>query len=388
MTRLTTSAKTTGLSPDSQEVVITAKHSNVYYIHRLEIGFQATKKAKPVKNDLGLDLFKHNGFVYEGRSGVRLSNEMDMADIEHKIESIGGIEVIHESIEKFIANNGESPRYTRPDERKKDVFPPDPARENVVFGKDSYGNKHYFFRFEYEGIELFTLKKATEYFRQVYVQCGGYMLAIDQHHRLEEIPKMLAGLENGIKGEVERKFNESMADPRQCADLGFANILGRVDEANIHNAPILEARELERQQRDSDREAARAAGEQAAKDEYEKAITLAEFAISKRLRVENAEVQGKSLIMQLFREHEITVPLKTQGWIVNSLHDIYFDEARDEWGYHYYSKSKDSTVFPYYLALLASAVQTKEQYKEMASGDNGYEIDAAIENDNEDDMEI
>ena len=30
----------------------------------------------------------------------------------------------------------------------------------------------------------------------------------------------------------------------------------------------------------------------------------------------NREINGKSLIMQLFREHEIPVPLKTQGWII------------------------------------------------------------------------
>ena len=364
------------------------KHSNVFYINRVETGFVAIKKAKAFRNSLGLDLFVHNGFVYEGRSGVRLSNETDMTDIEERIESIGGIGKIMENIENYVAKSGESPRYTRPDERKKDVFPPDPARENIVLAKDSYGNKHYFFRFDYEGFELYTLKKAKEHFRQVYIQCDGYMLAIDQHHRLEDTVKWLAGLENGVKGEVERKFNKSMEDPLQWADLGFANILGRADEANNHNAPILEAREFERQQRDAEREAERIAGEQATKDEYEKAITLAEFAISKRLRVENTDIHGKSLIIQLFREHEIAVPPKTRGWIVNSLHDIYYDEASEGWGYHYYSKSKDSTVFPDYLSLLVSAVQTKEQYKEMTCGVDAYDVDANTENENEDDMEI
>ena len=234
------------------EVVLTArKHSNVCYIHRKDIGFEAVKKAKSISNSLGLDLFEHNGFVYEGRSGVRLVNEKDMPGIEQKIESSGGIGRIMANIEAEIAKTGESPRYTRPNERKKDAFPPDPRRENIVFAKDSYGKKHYYYRFEHDSVELFTLNSQKGQFRQVFVQCEGYMLGIGQHHMLEDITKRLKGLENGVKGEVERLFNESIADPLKWADPGFANILGRTDEATTHNAPIREARELENEQRDA-----------------------------------------------------------------------------------------------------------------------------------------
>jgi hypothetical protein len=210
------------------------------------------------------------------------------------------------------------------------------------------------------------------------------MLAIDQRHRLEEVKKWLDGFENGIKGEVGRLFDESMADPRRWADIGFANILGRADEAKAHNAPIIEARERERRQRDAEREAERVAEEQAAKAEYEQTIKAAESKILNKHAVRNADIQGKSLIMQLFREHEIAVPLKTQGWIIKALHSIEYNADRERWGYRYYNKSRDSTVFSDYLPLLVSAVQTKRQFEEMSrNGETGPDYDSHIENEHD-----
>ena len=133
--------------------------------------------------------------------------------------------------------------------------------------------------------------------------------------------------------------------------------MGRVDEAKAHNAPIREAREQENRQRDSEREAERIATEQAEKSEYEKTIKTAETAILNKGTVTNSDVLGdKSLIMQLFKEHEIAVPLKTQGWIINALHDIHYDENKERWSYQYYNTSRDSTVFYDYLPQLVSAV--------------------------------
>ena len=354
-----------------------AKHSNVFYAYNKTEGFEALEKATGCKNAFGLDLFRHKGHIYEGRTGYRIFREEDLPNLASKIEVAGGIEKFNKEVEKIIANTGESPRYTRPDERRQDIFPPDPAKDNIVFAKDSYGKKHYFFRFDYEGVELFTLNNETDYFRQVYIECEGYMLALDQHHRLAEIKKWLDGLENGIKGEVEKQFNESMANPKQWVNMGYANILGRVDEANAHNTPIREARELERQQRDAEREAKRIADEQAAKEEYEGAITAAEFIISCKGRLDNTNIQGKSLIMQLFREHKINVPLKTQGWIIKSLKSVYFHQGSDEWGYSY--SGNNSTAFGDCFNQLLAAVQTKQQYEEMTQ--NPCPLDGDTEND-------
>ena len=349
-----------------------AKHSNVYYVYNRESGFEAVEKARGCKNSHGLDLFRHNKNVYEGRTGVRFIAETELPNLDTKINSMGGVDKFNELVEDMLKKIGESPRYTRPDERKQDIFPPDPAKEkakeNIVFAKDAYGKKHYFLRFDYEGLELFTLNKDKEPYRQVFVQCEGYMLSIDQYHRLEEIKKWLDGLENGVKCEVEKRFNESLADPHRWADIRYANILGRLDEANAHNAPIREARKLESQRQDEERIARRIAEEQAAKTEYEQAIKTAEEKILNKQTVVNTDIQDKSLIMQLFRKHKISVPLKTQGWIINALHSIEYDEKNEKWTYHYFTSSRNSTVFSKYLSLLASAVQGNQQ-KEVKDGE-------------------
>jgi hypothetical protein len=375
------------------EVRITAKHSNVCYIYEKlgeQAGFKAVEKATSYKNSYDMDLFKYDGIVYEGRSGARFISESELSNLDDKIKSGGGIEKLREIIEQQIAKTGESPRYTHPDERKQDLFPPRERDENIIFAKDVYGKKHYYFRFHNEdGVELFTLKKENSYFRTVFVQCEGYMIALDQHHRLDEIIKRVAGFENGVKGEIERIFNESMADPRQWADVGFANVLGRTEEAERHNAPIREFRAQKHQQWKAERKEKQLVAERAAKAEYEQAIKKAEAAILNHQAVHNTEIQGKSLIMQLFREHEINVPLKTRGWIIRSLDDVYYHEGDAQWSYHYIGRP--STVFEDYMARLASAIQTKQQYEEMTQN-SGYgppfDIYSETEEENEDDMEI
>ena len=166
-----------------------------------------------------------------------------------------------------------------------------------MFAKDLMGNKHYYYRFYNEnGIELYTMEKKREFFQTIYVPCDGFMVGIDQRHRLEEILKWLPTLKQGIRGEIERVFNESMGDPKRWADLGFANLLGRYYEAKRHNIPL----EAERRQREerwaAEREAERCQREQEQQARYDTAIQEAEKDILAGKEVVNREVNGKALI--------------------------------------------------------------------------------------------
>lgn len=106
------------------------------------------------------------------------------------IKSHGGIEQVQQIITRSLERTGLSPRYTRPVEKKKDIFPPKEKDENRVFAKDLMGNKHYYYRFYNEnGIELYTMEKKREFFQTVFIPCEGFMVGIDQRHRLEEILK-------------------------------------------------------------------------------------------------------------------------------------------------------------------------------------------------------
>lgn len=237
------------------------------------------------------------------------------------------MEKLQQVINENIKRNGLSPRYTRPDEKRKDIFPAN-RDENLVFATEANGKKHYYFRFYNEnGIELFTRSSDKEFFATVYVKCNGYMIGLDQKHRLEEILKQLSTFEGGVYGEVERKFNEAICNPERYADLGFARILGRLEEAKAHNAPILEWREAEYRKREYDRAEQERREKEAAEQKYAEAIDKAEKNLLTGKMVDNPRINGKSLVLQLFREYDIDLPLRTQGWVNNSLSSFSYKDG-------------------------------------------------------------
>lgn len=338
--------------------------SAVGYLFR-EGAFLPAQETKPVRNEFGLDLFQHRGSVYEGKTGLQFCSLQQAEDLAGFVEKHGGIEKVQKLIADSLERTGLSPRYTRPDEKKKDIFPPKEKDENRVFAKDLMGNKHYYYRFYNEnGIELYTMEKKREFFQTVYIPCDGFMVGIDQRHRLEEVLKWLPTLEHGIRGEIERVFNQSMEAPDRWADLGFANLLGRYEEAKAHNAPIAAERQRQADERRAQQDAREQQLAQERQARYDSAIREAEGNIMAGKEVINREINGKSLIMQLFREHEIPVPLKTQGWIINSLHSIRYDPQIGEWNYRYFKGSRNSTKMFDLLSKLSAAIQTRQQFEE------------------------
>ena len=191
------------------------KHSAVCYIFR-EGAFIPVQKTKPLRNEFGLDLFQYKGAVYEGKTGLHLCPAQDAEYLSLFIKSHGGIEKVRQVIESSLEHTGLSPRYTRPNEKKKDIFPPKEKDEKRVYAKDLMGNKHFYYRFYNEnGIELYTLEKEKDFYRTVFIPCEGFMVGIGQHHRLAEILKLLPTLEHGIRGEVQRIYWDGMARPRR-----------------------------------------------------------------------------------------------------------------------------------------------------------------------------
>lgn len=133
-------------------------HSAVCYIFR-EGAFSPVREAKSFQNEFGLDLFQYKGAIYEGRTGLCLCNLQQSQDLSGFMERHGGLESIEKQITNSLGRTGLSPRYTRPNEKKKDIFPPKERDENRVFSKDLMGKRHYYYRFYNEnGIELYTLE--------------------------------------------------------------------------------------------------------------------------------------------------------------------------------------------------------------------------------------
>ncbi len=279
------------------------------------------------------------------------------------MERHGGLESIEKQITNSLGRTGLSPRYTRPNEKKKDIFPPKERDENRVFSKDLMGKRHYYYRFYNEnGIELYTLENKRDSWPTIFIPCDGFMVGIDQRSRLAEVLKWLSTLEHGIRAEIERVFNQSMAAPDRWADLGFANLLGRREEAEAHNAPIWAERQQQAKLREAELEAQARQREQELQDRYTSAIREAEQNILAGKEVVNQDINGKSLIMQLFREHGISAPLKTQGWIINTLHSIRYSPQSGQWSYRYHKGSRNSTKLPELLSKLLAAIQSKPPY--------------------------
>lgn len=108
------------------------KHSAVCYIFR-DGAFSPIQEAKSFQNEFGLDLFQYKGAIYEGRTGLCLCNLQQSQDLSGFMERHGGLESIEKQITNSLGRTGLSPRYTRPNEKKKDIFPPKERDENRVF---------------------------------------------------------------------------------------------------------------------------------------------------------------------------------------------------------------------------------------------------------------
>src|SRR5699024_303188 len=118
------------------------KHSAVGYLFR-EGAFFPAKDTKPVRNEFGLDLFQHRGSVYEGKTGLQFCSLQQAEDLAGFVEKHGGIEKVQKLIADSLERTGLSPRYTRPDEKKKDICPPKKKDENRDITKELMGNTHY-----------------------------------------------------------------------------------------------------------------------------------------------------------------------------------------------------------------------------------------------------
>lgn len=116
--------------PEKQSVKKTADplHSNVYYSLCLnrEAGkpltkiFVAQKNARKLENKYGLDLFTVKNLIVEGRTGLMICHKGELEDF---IQRVG--KELELRIAKAIEIDGISPRYSRPNEKKSEVFKPE-----------------------------------------------------------------------------------------------------------------------------------------------------------------------------------------------------------------------------------------------------------------------
>jgi len=348
------------------------KHSNVFYKHNKENQFEPVKDAKAIRNKAGLDLYRIGFNICEGKTGRILQFEDNMDQLKAyvaKLETNADLlerckRVINAAVEK----DGLSPRYTRPDEKYADLFPSAPSDNKDVLAPMLDGQKHYFSEvYNQDGIALYIMKNKSDPWDYLYLLYEGWMIGVGnlthKDIRIEEYTKEMPN----FRQIMTDRLDAALADPDKWADPGFANFLGRREEADAHNQPIREAEEAEWEAQQA--EYARRKEEEQLQEqrEYEATVFDAEQAIlNKRELIDDKDVRGTSLILQLFRLNGVDVPLKTQGWIKSSLHSLYYNENQSFWSYRY--RGRESTVFMDYEHQLVDAVERK--YEQTPETDN------------------
>lgn len=358
------------------------KHSNVFYKRNKDGQYEAVKDAKTVRNKAGIDLFRVGFTVHEGKTGLIIDFSDNMEQVKMFVAKLETDATHRERcltvIEDEVKKKGLTPRYTRPDEKYDTLFPKPEKKDILAPGLD--GKKHYFSEVHnQDGIALYTMKnRRQDPWTALYLLYEGHMLNVGN---LSDLDRLVGEYKLGVpdyRQSMTERLEEALANPDKWANLYFAKFLGRLEEAQAHNQPIREAREQERQVERLERERQEQEQRLQEQREYEAAILKAEQTIMNKQELVDDDVRGTSLILQVFRENGVELPLKTQGWVKSSLHSIYHNEQQDYWSYKY--TGRPSTVIHDYIEKLVAAVQSR--HGQMAvPGD-----DAQLED--EEDMEL
>jgi hypothetical protein len=103
-------------------------------------------------------------------------------------------------------------------------------------------------------------------------------------------------------------------------------------------------------------------------NELAEQVNKAEQSIANKQLVKNVNVtiyksryehNTTSLILYMMKLYDISIPLKTQGWINGALAQIFWNEEWNEYSYRFYNTSKNSEVFYKYLRQLVGKINEK-----------------------------
>lgn len=346
------------------------QHSNVFYIRnggRNNPTFEPIRTATAYKNEYGFDLFKHDhGTISCGKTGLAIcSPASTVKTFEEAVEKYGA-EKLAQLIEDAVKTTGYTPRYTQPDVMKKDLFEAVVKSERAVTAMDGYGEKHRYIKvYDENGIVFYVLEKQQEEFNaSLYVLLNGVAFFIDQRHCLDEAKEKM--LRIGDFAEYAKfMLDKQLCNPGTWADPTLGIALNRLDEVQDHNAPIRAKRDAEYKAEDERRKAERAEFEREQREKYMAVIASAKAKLKAHEKIENTSITNPdtgwetSIILHLMKEYGVKVPLRTQGWVNDTLACIVPNDTGYTYRWYKRKGNSDSTVFYKYL---------DELYKEAANG--------------------
>lgn len=219
-----------------------------------------------------------------------------------------------------------------------------------------------------ESLKGLYLEVEDESYYVVWNECSGVLAvkycSLNDYYDVSEISVRLKGLlefkgTEGLKKLLEQK--EQGGNFINVAEIEAMRRLGEAELA-VHYAQYREAY-LERQRTEEEKKRRQRELEQQKKEEEKKRaleaqIEDAEKCIRENKRLKNDKlVDGRSVVLALMKKYEISVPLRTQGWINQKLAAVKYGEAGDIHVQYYSSKgSKGSESVHKYLMLMKQAV--------------------------------
>ena len=335
------------------------KHSNLYYACRKDGTYELCEKAMGARNQFGIDLFRHTRKIYDGKTGFYLCSENELpAFLKNRVTSREAYDAMLQTA-MDRAGAGLSPRYTQPDVCREPI----PHNENRVLVRQIGSKaKHYFTRTDIleNGVELFL--KDTDmalgiYSQLLYIRLNGWMVGWGTLGRKDEIVEELSAPNFDPLQVLLDQHEREMADTQHWANPSLGDLFDCREEVEARNRPIREAWEAKRQRDMAEREAAELAREQEQEQSYRAAIAEAEQKLLRGEVIRETDINGSSLLLQLFRENNISVPLRTQGWIRSSLVSI--QKKGEDDATYYHRRGQNSSVIGEYIMALIHALEEK-----------------------------
>lgn len=149
----------------------------------------------------------------------------------------------------------------------------------------------------------------------------------------------------------------SMLHIEICKMLGKSDLAEHYAE---YRTKRIEQQNARIEQARLEREAQKKEEEKRKVEEIENKIHDVLESFQKHTKVQNFDVDGKSVILYLMKKYGINIPLRTQGWINKAL--VYVDwNYNGKITYGYYKSSRDSKVFWEYLQELERKISENFQ---------------------------
>lgn len=190
-----------------------------------------------------------------------------------------------------------------------------------------------------------------------------YRIPLDEEHEVSELLMMVKsmmdfkgadGYKEMLRQKEEKGYFITNADIFAMTQLGEP---GLAERYYAYRESYLKKQEEEKEQEEAQREAIRKAEEEERKRVLEEKIAEAESRIRMKKRLVNEELEdGRHIVLCLMKKYNISVPLKTQGWINNKLASVTFDEAGIGLQFYKQKGCKCSQSVYHYLGLLKAAI--------------------------------